>query len=250
MIKIFNHKIQKDKFTLYPLYDMHIGSNLCDITKLLETIDIIRKDTDGYFVIGGDALDMSIKESIGDVYNGMNPAEEGKRYLEIFQNLWNKCLGVIRGNHEMRLFRSTGIDLLEFITPFELYAGDTAIVNIQWGSELQNTTSILLTHGSGGASTPGGQMNSAIKMEKVVTNINFILSGHTHQLIQFPDLIYIYNPKLMVIEEHITEHIVCGSYLKWGDYSERKVLKPSIIGSPRILFDNHVSNKYVVQLLW
>lgn len=54
----------------------------------------------------------------------------------------------------------------------------------------------------------------------------------------------------MVIEEHITEHIVCGSYLKWGDYSERKVLKPSIIGSPRILFDSNISNKYVVQLLW
>ena len=63
---------------------------------------------------------MSIKDSIGDVYTGMNPVEEGKKFLEIFKDMWDKCFTVIRGNHEMRLLRSTGIDLLEFIAPIDL----------------------------------------------------------------------------------------------------------------------------------
>mgnify|MGYP000847614438 FL=1 len=249
-INVFNYKIKKPRFTLYPLYDLHIGSNLCDIQKMLTVLNVIKKDKDAYFLIGGDALDMSIKDSIGDVYTGMNPAEEGKKFLEIFKDMWDKCFTVIRGNHEMRLLRSTGIDLLEFVAPMDLYAGDAALVYIIWGNKLQNQTSILVTHGNGSATTPGGQMNSAIKMDKVITNVDFVLSGHTHQLIYFPDIIYVYNNNTMQIDEHITQHIVCGSYLKWGDYATRKSLKPSVIGSPRLIFDEQNSNKYEVQLLW
>lgn len=217
---------------------MHIGNIMCDTVKLLETVNRIRNDVNGYYIVGGDALDIAIKDSIGDVYNGMNPGEEAKKYMQIFDGLWDRCLTVIRGNHEFRLIRSTGIDLLEFITPPEIYSFDNAILHIKWGNELQYKTVMLVTHGTGGATTPGGQMNSAIKMDKVLTNIDFVLSGHTHQLIYYPDLIFIYNSDNMCIEEHITQHVVCGGYLRWGEYSERKALKPSIVGSPILEFCN------------
>lgn len=209
------------------LYDLHIGAETTNLDLIQKEIDLIAKDKNRYFVLGGDILDMAIVGSIASAY-GSTPHEDIKQFMSLFDPIIHKCLVAIKGNHENRLNKSVGIDILGLLLPSDIYAGDTALLNVNYSKD--NKYSFFIFHGTGGGRTKGSKMNAAHRGKDVIVDADFYISGHTHDTLYSKDKILIQKDNHVTYKER--RYLTCGSYLEWGGYAEAKLLPPGSIGSP------------------
>jgi predicted phosphodiesterase len=233
-IKSINKKIEKDEIYIHMLYDLHIGAETTNLDLIKKEIDLIAKDNNRYFVLGGDILDMAIVGSIASAY-GSTPHEDIKKFMSLFDPIMDKCLVAIKGNHENRLNKSVGIDILGLILPSDIYAGDTALLNVNYNK--RNNYSFFIFHGTGGGRTKGSKMNAAYRGKDIIVDADFYVSGHTHDTLYSKDKVLIQKDNHVTFKER--RYLACGSYLEWGGYAESKMLPPGSLGSPIVkLFTN------------
>ena len=96
--------------------DLHIGDPQSDYKSILERIEYIRKTPNAYCILDGDLMDTAIASSIGDTYSAnLQPMEQLKQCVKIFEPIKEKILAVLPGNHENRVYKSDGIDMTEIM---------------------------------------------------------------------------------------------------------------------------------------
>lgn len=226
---------------IYPIGDLHVGDPLFNEKKFKEFVNSIKSRDDTYLILMGDLLDCAIKDSIGDTYSAVQNPQQAKKYLiELLQPIKSKILGVVQGNHEFRVWKSSGVDISEDIAnaldcP---YNREGLLLNIRLGHtnnpNIRQNYTIYATHGVGAGRTIGSKTNVMKRASEIVL-ANIYVIGHTHQPNVFPDTYYVpdvIHKKVIAMTRY---YVNGGSFLDWGGYAESKMYSPVPIKAVTII---------------
>ncbi len=168
--------------------DLHFGSRNHDPVKLTKVLAWAQ--TNGALIILiGDLIENANKASIGaGVYEQVVPPQEQiNRIIEILKPFVPQIIGAVKGNHEERTYKSTGIDPMKGIcdtlnVPYcgwELFALITTDKHDGAGCAY----SIYAVHSYSGNKSAGLALNwSENNIGTWIGNIDIVMRAHSHDL--------------------------------------------------------------------
>jgi predicted MPP superfamily phosphohydrolase len=229
------------------LGDVHYGSPQCDVGKFQAMLDYCLKKRI-YVLLMGDLIEMATRDSIGaGVYEQEEIGQtQYEQMVEMLSPLARASLivGLLRGNHEERVYNATGIDISKAMAR-ELhvpYLHDACWSQFRVGKQKY---SVYALHGRTGARFDGTVL-------KAVENVAFsffadiVAMGHAHKKVSGEPIVEAIERDKVVQKKRVT--VVTGSYLKYdGGYWQKTGGQISRLGSPKAkLF----SNKHDVHISW
>ena len=249
-----------DMIELHIFADEHIGDELCDIKRLKERIEYVKNTPNAYCVLNGDIIDNATKTSIGDTYSQeMNPMEQLKKAVELFESIKNKVLCISHGNHENRTWRKEGINL-SYLIATQLGLGDrytsaSAIIFLRFGhlssgkketngsGEVRKVCySIFMLHGSGGGRKEGAKAIRLADMASIA-DCDIYIHSHTHLPMTLRESFYrvdVRNSTVALVDKLFVN---TAANLRYGGYGEAAEFKPSSMETP-ILYLNGKKKEY------
>lgn len=117
-MKVININLGKDlkELRIIPISDVHIGDKLTNYKLLKEVLETIKNTPNVYTIINGDFCNTALKNSKSDIYSEeLTPMEEINRMLELLTPIKEKILVIGTGNHESRITKETGIDVVKLV---------------------------------------------------------------------------------------------------------------------------------------
>ena len=215
--------------------DCHFGSPQFDKPRFLAMLDYCIKNT-LYVFLMGDLIEMATRESVGAGYeqevHGQSQYEQMSNWLKPLAAK-NLILGALTGNHEERVYKSTGINITKILSR-ELnikYLGDACWNTFKVGKQ---TYSIYSLHGRTGSRFDG---TALLALERISVSFfaDLVVMGHTHKLVSSTVLTQRIENGL--VKEHKKTLLITGSYLKYdGGYGQTLGLPISKLGSPKVKF--------------
>lgn len=229
----------KDIVEIYPLSDLHIGDFNCDYKLILERLEYIKNTPNAYCILDGDLMDAAISSSIGDTYGAnLQPMEQLKHCVKLFEPIKDKILAVLPGNHENRIYKSDGLDITELMCSQigiqSKYSPTTALLFIRFGRNHRGRTqcyTAYVTHGSGGGRKEGGKVNRLADLACIV-DADIYIHGHTHLPLIFKEAFYrpsCSNSSVAIVEKLF---INTAAYLNYGGYGDKQGFKPASKATP------------------
>ena len=233
-----------ESIEIYPMADLHIGDNNCDFKLIMERIEYIKNTPNAYCILDGDLMDTAICSSIGDTYGAnLQPMEQLKMCVKIFDPIKDKILCVLPGNHENRIYKSDGLDITELMCAQlgipERYSPTTALLFIRFGRNGHRTPNrpwlytAYVTHGSGGGRKEGGKINRLADLACIV-DADIYIHAHTHLPVVFKNS-YIRvcssNSSLATVDKLFVNTAAC---LDYGGYGDKQGYKPASKSNPVI----------------
>ncbi|MBC7128377.1 MAG: metallophosphoesterase [Thermoplasmatales archaeon] len=199
-IKITYEK-KGEKFRIIPIGDLHIGNAGCDIKKIKALIDWIAEKENTFWIGMGDYL-----EAINYTDKRFDPTAVAKKFLNcldnlveeqknefinLFEKIKHKCIGLHAGNHEEAIRRFYHIDVTEEIAKeFNVknlrYSAFTTLQFIRgkdnWKTKATRNFVIFSTHGRAGGRRGGNKIN---RLEDLMAwfDADIYLLGHAHKKI-------------------------------------------------------------------
>jgi UDP-2,3-diacylglucosamine pyrophosphatase LpxH len=232
--------------TIVPISDIHLGNKGCNIEKFEQALKLVDETPDCYTILMGDQAETATKTSVGlAMFEEDFHLEEQLKVLDhALKPLAEKgkILGMLTGNHEMR------VSYMVKINPAELlckslnvpYLGYQGYILAKVGNQVYH---IFASHGSSFGGSPAGKIMAARSLSKVA-DADLYLSGHTHAKLHDQDKLFRINETTGMVEPYIKHYVVCGSFLEyWGTYPEMKLLQPSFTGVAVIKLDSET--KYI-----
>lgn len=217
------------------LGDWHIGDPLCDLGSVAEKLDEIREKPNAYCILGGDLCDMALRDSIGDVHGAkLSPMGQVERVVSLLEPVKGKVLCMVRGNHENRVYKSTGIDPLAFVASelglSERYSDTSALLFVQFGHDTKHggrmQYTMYVTHGAGSGRKEGGKLQRLADLQNII-DCDIYCHNHTHLPAVFPTCSYRidYTHRQPVLVEHLL--VNGGASLSYGGYADAGGFKPA-----------------------
>lgn len=227
---------------IHVLGDWHVGDPLCDMESVREDLRDVEGHPNAFCVLGGDLCDMALRESVGDVYGSdINPMAQVEAVVGLLEPVRDKILCMVRGNHENRVYKQTGVDPLAFAAAQlgigERYSTTSALVFISFGHDTKHGGPLLYTlyaaHGSGGGGKAGGKLQRAAELAGIV-DCDIYCHGHIHLPGAFKTAVrrIDYGHRQTVWAEHL--FVTNSSALNYGGYAEAGGLAPSAKTHPVI----------------
>lgn len=246
--------VQGERLTITGFGDPHIDSELFDRAKFEHEVDRQIKDKHSYCIFVGDITEddrpstrQRRKDSHSDRPEALTLDDQkhmlwlDQKIIPIFKKLAPRCLGMLDGDH-FREYNS-GITSTQYIclkTGIPYLGERMAALRLRLSPKVNGKTKtstiraydILVTHGAGSASTPGGDLNNLLKKLVGFADYNLVLSGHTHKLVSFQQPIQGLS-KSGTLTERIFTVARCGTFLKsykqnkkgYAEYAEYTPLK-------------------------
>ena len=238
-----------DIIEVHPMSDLHIGDSQCDYKLVLERIEYIKNTPNAYCILDGDLMDTAIASSIGDTYAAnLQPMEQLKHCVKIFEPIKDKILAVLPGNHENRVYKSDGLDLTEIMCGQlgipERYSPTTALLFIRFGKQASHRHhrpqlyTIYVTHGSGGGRREGGKANRLADLASIV-DADIYVHGHTHLPFIFKEGFFRVsgsNSSVALVDKLFVN---TAASLNYGGYGDKAGFKPASKTSPVIYLHGH-----------
>ena len=232
---------------IHPMADLHIGDSMCDFKSVMERIEYIRKTPNAYCILDGDLMDTAIASSIGDTYGAnLQPMEQLKQCVKIFEPIKDKILAVLPGNHENRVYKSDGIDLTEIMCSQmgipQRYSPTTALLFIRFGDKgshhhnRKQLYTVYVTHGSGGGRREGGKVNRLADLASIV-DADIYIHAHTHLPLVFKESFFRTYPATSTADLVEKLFVNTAAYLNYGGYGDKAGFKPASKRSPVIYLD-------------
>ena len=228
---------------IIPMADLHIGDSGCDYKSILERIEYIKNTPNAYCILDGDLMDTAIASSIGDTYSAqIQPMEQLKHCVKIFEPIKDKILAVLPGNHENRVYKSDGIDITEVMCAqlgiADRYSPTTALLFIRFGKykatkDKKQMYTIYATHGSGGGRKEGGKVNRLADLASIV-DADCYVHAHTHLPLIFKESYYRVNAGNSSVSLVDKLFVNCAASLNYGGYGDKAGFKPASKRSPII----------------
>ena len=233
-----------ERIEILPMADLHLGDSMSDFKLIMERIEYIKNTPNVYCILGGDLMDTAICSSIGDTYGAnLQPMEQLKQCVKIFEPIKDKILAVLPGNHENRVYKSDGLDMTELMCAQlgipEKYSPTTALLFVRFGQQSGHRHnrpqlySIYVTHGSGGGRKEGGKVNRLADLASIVDSDIYIHS-HTHLPVVFKESFYRVsgsNSSVALVEKLFVN---TGATLDYGGYGDKAGFKPASKATPVI----------------
>ncbi len=239
-------EVDARKLWMVPLGDIHLGHPTCDVKKFLETVDFIKKNN--YKVIlMGDLIECANKGSVGAgwVEQTMSPQEQLDTIAEILKPIKENIIVNLVGNHEIRAWKDTGVDLSKVLSQYlEIpYGGYATFVYFRVGKQ---GYVVHAQHGSTGGRYNHTKMMAA-KRTASHTEADLYLYGHTHSLMSDSEEKRFYDRRAKGVRIRKQYTVLTGSFLSYeGSYAQMKNYNPTRKGVANIYFggeewDIHVS---------
>ncbi len=229
-------RFDADKLELILMGDMHIGSKFYDEEMHKKMIDYCYKKKTP-IILMGDQIETATRDSVGaGIYE---QSEIVDQQLEHFEHLMRPLadagliLGMHAGNHEMRLYKSSGLDITKWM------AKQLGIKYFSWGKlhylRVGNQGyRLYTTHGASGTRLPHTKIKSVLDLANLA-EAEIYAMGHLHQLSHHIRNYYSINVKNKKVEEEQKHFILTGSYLNhWGSYAHVKSYEPMRKGNPKV----------------
>ncbi len=235
---------------IHPMADLHIGDSSSDYKLILERIEHIKNTENAYCILDGDLMDTAIASSIGDTYGAnLQPMEQLKQCVKIFEPIKDKILAVLPGNHEGRVYKSDGLDITELMCAQlgipEKYSPTTALLFIRFGKAKshgrENTRQLYtayVTHGSGGGRREGGKVNRLADLASIV-DADIYIHAHTHLPLIFKEAFYRVSSSTSSVALVDKMFVNTSAALNYGGYGDKQGFKPASKSSPVIYLDGH-----------
>lgn len=237
---------RKDKYTLYPIGDIHLGNIGCHEKGLIKLIKEIKNDPNAIFFLGGDLCDCvvpsdakrfdfntlpewmfvgehsAIKERLCDIATAQRD-----RCVELFEPIADKCIGAIMGNHEYALSkyhnRDFHSDICSSLNITDLT--DCCIVRLKFkrGGRAKVIT-FYACHGNGGGRTAGSEPNH---LDKLARNwdVDMVFRGHSHTFCIAPPTVMGYVPQSGALPDELLQKAkLCAN---WGTFLKSYAQGPS-----------------------
>lgn len=189
---------RSDSIKLYAMGDFHLGAKGHDSWRFKRDIKRIEEDPSAYWIGLGDYIDAIEKRDEKrfapsdinpDLYPHLDilPQIERDMLIEQIRPIANKCLGLIRGNHEGQYQKRHSFDVIRDVCQILSIPdlSDMAFVRLKLirkteaAKQPNRTVLILATHGSGGGVTKGAKVN---KIDRIMSHhdADLYLMGHVH----------------------------------------------------------------------
>lgn len=228
--------------------DLHAGHPTCLWDKAQAILDFCLER--GYYVmLMGDLLECGITGSVGDsVYTqSLNPQGQMEAVIELLKPLAKAglILGMHAGNHEHRIFKTTGINVAKNMAgwlevPF-LHSACWSLIRVG-----KQNYKIYSLHGATGSRFVHTKIKAATDISHFF-HAEIIAHAHVHDLAsasierQYIDM---KNKQVAYWKQYI---VLSGHYLGYDlSYAQEKGFPPSKVGSPKVQlysdkWDVHVS---------
>ena len=226
---------------LHPMADLHLGDMQSDFKLIMERIEHIKNTENAYCILDGDLMDSAIASSIGDTYGAnLQPMEQLKQCVRIFEPIKDKILAVLSGNHEHRIYKSDGLDITELFCSqlgiLDKYSPTTALLFIRFGKGRANRPQLYtayVTHGSGGGRREGGKVNRLADLAAIV-DADIYIHAHTHLPLVFKESFFRVsgsNSSAALVDKLFVN---TSAALDYGGYGDKQGYKPASKQTPVI----------------
>lgn len=249
---------RSDKFNLVPIGDIHYGTKNCDLNKLKDTVDWIRKSPNTYWLGMGDYCEFvnpsdpridfaNIKTSLLEHLSNLHNKEQ-KDIAEILKPIAPRCIGLLHGNHEETIRTKYHSNPTEFLatTLNTINLSYTAMIRIVF-ERLTSRKSVIVfaCHGNGSSRSEAGSINTIVGKSKDF-QADVYLMGHVHQkIVKDRDIMVMNNSGMPVMFEKKQVFGITGTFYKtYGDttssYAEKGGYSPTPTGCIKILIEPFV----------
>ena len=235
-VPIVKHFDSQDDITIYPIFDVHIGSAEFQEAKFVSFIERIKNEPNSYVVIGGDLIDNGTRSSIANPFEQtMRPREQKIYAAELLHPIVDKILCVVPGNHEARSVKevddSPVYDICCKLNIEERFRENAAFLLLRFGDPSQSgknrpVYSIVVMHGSGGASTIGTGINKQERYAQTFEGVDMVITGHTHRPTVAPSAKTVVNKAQATVAQRVFYNVVASSWLQYGGYAMNKQYAP------------------------
>lgn len=240
-----------EQIEVHPLADLHIGDACCDFKLIMERIEHIKNTPNAYCILDGDLMDTAIASSIGDTYGAnLQPMEQLKQCVKIFEPIKDKILAVLPGNHENRVYKSDGLDLTAIMCGQlgipEKYSPTTALLFIRFGKSFKNRPQLYtayVTHGTGGGRKEGGKVNRLADLACIV-DADLYISGHVHLPLIMKESFFRVSGSNSSVAPVDKLFVNTAAFLNYGGYGDKAGFKPASKCTPVIYLDGLKRNMY------
>lgn len=230
-------KFSRDDIEIYPFGDVHIGSRQFMREEVESFLSFVMEKPNRYLVIVGDLMDYNLKNSVGNPFDEVMRPQEQKEYAyKLLEPVKDRILCGVSGNHEARGVKEADSDPLYDVFCWlhiqDRYRPNIAFLKLRFGdrvgdAERNPTYCVAVTHGSGGGGKKGASVNKLDDFCAVLEGVDILITGHTHSPLAFPSGKLSVNLNTETIKPKQFEVCVCSSWLDYGGYALRAMMKPS-----------------------
>jgi len=229
--------------------DTHIGAESFREDLFLEHLALAEK-LGAYILLLGDLMEVAlpsrIEQSVWEQI--MNPHSQVEKVIEYFWPFRDRIIMTISGNHDLRVWKKTSIDIMEFVArEFGcFYNRHGGYVKLGVGN---NTYTFAIFHGYSAAQNPYHELEKRLV---VYDDADVLAMGNNHFL-----------GEKLVVKKRVIDgeekrkliHLVrTGSFISEPDYSRAAQYSPTPDGAPyvslsserhQILVDTHGELRFV-----
>lgn len=244
---------RSEVYTLWVIGDFHCGAKAHDREALARDVRAVAEDPCALWVCPGDVLEGIVP---GD--KRFRQHEVDPRYLENLEGMWNditdelcellspiadKCLGVVRGNHDETVAKRHYFTIGEALKyriglPF---LGSKGFVRLRFtrGRAVRVFT-VHVCHGTGSGTSPSAALNMLSK-QMLRYDADITVMGHVHaKTVWTPERVTLSRRGELRVVSEKRVGVVCGSYLRGiadgtDTYADYHGYQPQDQGAVRLL---------------
>lgn len=220
---------------VYPLADIHLGSEDADVEAFTRLIDDIADDPFAFVVLAGDMIDNGVKSSVTNVYRQtMRPADQKRAMAQMLEPIRDKIICILPGNHCYRSAKDTddcpAYDIASKLDLEDVYRENMAFIRIRLGKDTAHQRPyryfIGVVHGAGGGAQAGSSVNKTDAFMQSIEGLDVLITAHSHKpyALRGSKLECDYGRNIM--RQRPTLEMCAGSWLNYAGYPVRKMLRP------------------------
>ena len=230
---------------LHVFADWHIGDAHCDMSAIKKDIEKVSRTSNAFCILNGDLCNTATKTSVSDIYSEtMSPMKQIKTCVELLTPIKDKILFITTGNHENRIAKHDGIDLMRIVARElgleDRYNAEGGVLFLRFGIQKRRYSvqkkqvySLYITHGSGGGKKEGGKINRLADLAGIV-DVDIYVVAHTHLPAAFRESFYRLswqNNSISIVDKLFVN---TAAKLKYGGYGQLQGFKPASKVNPVI----------------
>ena len=247
-MRIFNVELSKDfdSIELYGLSDVHFeDKNSCRKTLYKFRDEVLEKEN-RFVIINGDIINTATKDSVSDIFSetlGIRDAVQ--RIADFLEPIKDRILVMIDGNHEKRVYKNTGLYLMEQVADklgiSSKFSEGAYLLYISFGknNNRDNRTTVYSVygkHGAGGGRLVGSKANSVLRMAESI-DADIYIHSHTHLPLVFKNCFFRCNYRDRKVMEVTHTFVNTSSFLNFGGYGEELNFSPASKQYPKIILN-------------
>lgn len=252
-MKVINHVLSSefDKLNVFGLSDVHLEDKLCNRNRLNKWREEVLSADNNYVIINGDILNTATKSSVSDIFGEAMSIREGiNNICDFLEPIKDRILVCIDGNHEKRVYKDTGMYLMEQVCAIlgirDKFCKGAYMLFISFGKNnkrdsRQTVYSIYGKHGAGGGRTVGAKANALNRMKETI-DADVYMHSHTHVPMCFKEDFYKSDYRNRKVTKCTHTFVNTNAFLNFGGYGENFGFTPACIDYPVITLNGIVKD--------